>query len=191
MKKSLLDPLEVPKACQRQALGIIRELNKTPRTGFLDRGVKNCETVGEHTEAAIELAKELFDNMLGLTQILKIHDWPEFLAGDWRTDHLAPPESWISKERKKLLETTAMEMMCTELGPYGDEIFALWLEYEAGETRRAQVAKQLDHAQAILKAHYYEQLGEPVTGQEFFDYYKKSITEPEITKKLIEAGYVF
>ena len=187
--RSIYYPLEVPSYCEKTVARIIRGLFEIPRAGFKDRGVKNPESVGEHTDSVILLAEELYSSMKGLTTLVKIHDWAELLTGDRRTDHLASQENRITKERKKTLELNAMEMMCGELGSYGEEIFALWDEYETGETRRAQVAQQLDHAQAILKASEYEQAGQPVVASEFYDYYKDSITELTIIKKLSEAGF--
>lgn len=188
MKRSLLYPLSVPRNCQKLAMFIIRGLYEIPRTGFKDRGVLKPESVGEHTDAVIAIAEKMYPELKGLTMMLKIHDWAEFLTGDLRTDHLALPHERVSKERKKVRETNAMEMICRELGIYGKEIFALWSEFEEGLTRRSQVAQEIDHVQSILKAQEYERAGETVSAKEFYDYYHDSITESILISKMSAAG---
>jgi 5'-deoxynucleotidase YfbR-like HD superfamily hydrolase len=167
---------------------ILQALSELPRKGFKDRKVSNPETVYEHTEAVIALAQELFPEIIGLDVMLKIHDWMEFLTGDNRTDHLASEEDRLTPEQKKALELEAMIMICEQMGEFGEKIFVLWQEYEAMKTVRSQIAKQVDHTQAILRAWQYEQDGEPVIAKEFYDYYHDSITDPRLIKKMADAG---
>lgn len=189
MERDLFYPLEVPSYCQNTVARVIKELYKIPRSGYEDRDIKNCETVGEHIDRTIILAEKLFPGKLGLLIMLKIHDWMELITGDRRTDHLASNEKRITKEKKKAIELEAMILICENLGGYGAELFAIWQEFEAQETWDAKTARQIDHAQSIFMSWDYEQAGEPVTGQEFYDYYKWEMIEPLIIKELALIGF--
>jgi len=189
MTTNLIYPLNIPRFYQSDALKVINGLYKIPRTGFKNRGVKNGETVGEHTDAVIFMAKELFPEIINLQRMLKIHDWPEFITGDLRTDSYATKEQKVSKKEKYELEKQAMITICDHFGYYGREILTLWLEFEAEETRRAKIAKQIDRVQSILKAAYYESRGEQVVAQHFYEEYKNRVTEPKLLKLLENIGF--
>lgn len=189
MEKSLFYPLEVPSYCENTVAKVIKELYKIPRSGYKDRGILNCETVGEHIDRTILLAEKLFPGRLRLLIMLKIHDWMELITGDKRTDPLASKENRITKEKKKTMELEAMILICESLGAYGSELFDIWQEFEAQETWDAKTARQIDHAQSIFMSWEYEQAGEPVTGQEFYDYYKWEMVEPLIVEELARIGF--
>jgi 5'-deoxynucleotidase YfbR-like HD superfamily hydrolase len=190
MERDLFYPLEVPSYCQNTVAKIINGLYKIPRTGFKDRGVLNPETVGQHVDSSIKLAQKLFSNRWRVFLMLKIHDWPEFILNfDPRTDHLAPVETRLTKEKKKELELEAMTLICESLGGYGIELFALWEEFEAGKTEDAQIAKQVEHGQSIFMAYDYEQSGQPVIAKEFYDYYKWEMTDPLMIEELALIGF--
>jgi 5'-deoxynucleotidase YfbR-like HD superfamily hydrolase len=188
--EDLFYPLEVPSYCEKTVAKIINGLYKIPRTGFKDRGVINPETVGQHVDSSIKLAQKLFPDRWRVFLMLKIHDWPEFILNfDPRTDHLAPVETRLTKEKKKELELEAMTLICESLGGYGVELFALWEEFEAGKTEDAQIAKQTEHGQSIFMAYDYEQGGQPVIAKEFYDYYKWEMTDPLMIKELALIGF--
>jgi putative hydrolase of HD superfamily len=182
-------PLSLKGYCRKYALVIISDLYKVKRTGWVDRGVRSPETVGEHTEQLIILANQNFPEMHGLSKMLKIHDWPEAKknVGDRRTDSFCPENHRITKEEKKILEFEAMRDICSKLGRSGKIIMNLWLEYEEAKTERAKIAYQIDKLQAILKAIEYEKSGEPVTAQEFIDYSGGAIQHPILKDILWKA----
>lgn len=167
-------------------LKIITKLHKVRRRGWVDRGIKNSETVGEHTEELINLAKSYYPFIPGLTKMLKIHDWPETdeKLGDIRTDNFCPEDHRWSKEKKYEAELRAMEKICSKLGSGGKKIMQLWLEFEEEKTDRAKIARELDKLQAIKKAIQYETQGETVIAQEFIDHDGAKITKPELIKIL-------
>ncbi len=171
-------------------LKVIKALHEIPRTGWVDRGVQNPETVGEHSDELIILANHFYPFVTNLDKMLKIHDWPETdkALGDIRTDSLCPPERRWTPENKYKAELAAMEKICLPLGVAGDELFQLWLEFEAGETERAKIAKQLDKLQAIKKAIFYQTQGQTVVAQEFVDYNGPKITRPELIKAMEKAA---
>lgn len=190
MNKSINQfPLSLKGCYRKYALTIISDLYKVNRTGWVDRGVGNPETVGEHTEQLILLANKNFPEMPGLSKMLKIHDWPEAKknVGDRRTDSFCPEDHRITKEEKKILELEAMKDICSNLGRSGKIIMSLWLEYEEGKTERAKIAYQIDKLQAILKALEYQKSGEPVIAQEFIDYNGGEIKHPILKNILWKA----
>lgn len=164
---------------------IFYELDQIPCTGWVDRKVKNPETVLGHSIKGANMAKKIFSLIKGLRIILLIHDWPEVKTGDLRTDPLAPKQ--ISTKEKEERELKAMKELCSALGKRGKYIFALWKEFEAGKTNRAKIARQVERTQRIIKALYYERIGEPVIAQEFIDYYGPSITNKKL-KHLIQSA---
>ncbi len=170
-------------------LNIINTLSETPRTGFKDRGVEKPESVYEHTERVIDLAKRYFGHIPGLIKMLKIHDWAEHdkKVGDLRTDPYCPKNHRYTREEKFQMELMAMMNICKDLGIPGKEIFELWLEFEEGETEQAKIARQLDKLQAIMQAIYYQNQGQPVAAQEFVDNDGDKITNP-VLRKLLEKS---
>ncbi len=181
------DPLSIKGRYRLYALEVIEGLYKINRTGWIDRGVKNPETVGEHIDELINMAQRLFPNIPGLTRMIKIHDWPEYdkKVGDRRTDKYCPRKHRYTKEEKKAAELKAMKKICLKLGPYGDSILELWLEYEEGKTERAQIAFQLDKLQVDLKAIKYQLAGKTVSAKEFIELNRDKITIP-ILKEMLE-----
>lgn len=167
-------------------LDLIERLDHVLRTGWVDRGVKDPESVGEHSEELVLLARSFFPEIKDLDKMLKIHAWPESQKelGDIRTDTFCPIERRWTKEEKYIAEFNAMKEICLPLGKQGREILKLWLEFEENETIRAQIAKQLDKFQAIKKAIQYERQGQPVIAQEFIDYDGAKIQKPELIKAL-------
>jgi Predicted hydrolases of HD superfamily len=166
---------------------IIDRLHKIPRTGWVDRGVKDPETVGEHTDAVVELSEKYFD-IAGLNLMLRIHDWPESnpRVGDRRIDPNCPKKSRWSKERKFQAEFKAMRQICFSFKNLilAKELFSLWLEFEKNKTKRAKIAHQLDKFQAIWQAVKYQKEGWAVDPWEFIDNTGKIITNFILEKEL-------
>ncbi len=169
---------------------INRKLYETLRTGYVDRGVKNPETVGQHTDEMILMAKTLF-NIHGLEEIVKIHDWAESdkNVGDPRTDPKCPEERRWTKKQKHIAETAAMNKICSKLPKTGGTIMMLWLEYEAQKTRRAKIAKQLDRIQTILKAAEYEKYGHAGIASEFIEHYSPEIKDRSLKRILLQTKH--
>lgn len=187
-KQRSLYPLEFDGIYKKRAQIIINRLYKIPRTGYKDRGVKNPETVGEHTDELVFLSEALFQ-ISGLNKMLKIHDWAESKKniGDRRTDPLCPPEKRWTIEQKYKNELAAMQVICSTLGPYGNEILSDWLEFEERKTEKAIIAYQLDKYQMIEKAIKYQLQGEPIIAQEFIDYDGPKITHPTLVRLMEQA----
>lgn len=77
MKKISQYPLSVKGIYRFYVLEIIINLYSLPRTGWVDRRIKNPETVGLHSDDLVAKAKRLFPEIKGLAKMLKVHDWVE------------------------------------------------------------------------------------------------------------------
>mgnify|MGYP000417875483 CR=1 FL=1 len=84
-----------------------------PRTGWVQHGVTNPETVLEHTEALLRLGAELLPELTateqdGLLAMLEVHDWPEAVVGDEVILELEPDRRQPLKDAKLERERQAL-----------------------------------------------------------------------------------
>jgi len=168
-------------------------LGTIERSGWVKRGVKNPETVRDHTESLLQLACTLEglseDEKDGLLEMLEIHDWPEAIHGDEIARAEDPEERKKQKALKFENEHKALEIICSGLGETGPIILDLWMRFEKLEDSAAQFARQLDKFQAVQKALEYEKTqGLPIF-KEFYDGDVGKITHPVLVRgmgKLME-----
>jgi len=163
-------------------------LSNLKRTGWVERGVKNPESVQEHTIALRKIAASFTDLLEKekeeLLDMLEVHDWPEAIAGDQVILSSDEKELASLKASKFEQERQALISICENLGEKGKEIINLWLRFETASDETASFARQLDKYQAIEKALEYEKAQGIPLFKEFFDYSKKNITHPILLKRL-------
>lgn len=84
-----------------------------------------------------------------------VHDLAEAKVGD------ITPHCGVSDKEKYDLELETMQQISTMLGPLlgGEEILALWKEYEEVSSEEARLLKDLDKIEMILQAQEYESEG--------------------------------
>ncbi len=157
---------------------IHRKLQDIPRAGWVKRGIKNPENVGEHTKAIEQLMNKWKEELQiqdpdKLAIMIRIHDWPEILHGDELTYHLDGEEYKKAKGDKHQNEFRAMKQLCTSLGELGDTFINLWLSFEKQEDHDSKIGYQLDKLQAVIKALEYQQGGQPVQAMEFVNEVRK------------------
>ena len=167
---------------------IYQSLQDLKRTGWVQRGVENPESVKEHTEALIALAQELIpllspDETQGLLEMLEVHDWPEALYGDEVILELKPDERKALKEIKFENEKKALTSICQDLSN-GNEIVSLWLRFENSDDPAAVFGRQLDKYQAVEKALEYEQAQGIALFDEFLSYSINFITHPILLQRI-------
>ena len=170
------------------AAQVVAGLYNLKRTGWVDRGVANPETVGEHTDAMRILAGEIVKKLPSETQkkidtkklerMIQVHDWPEHHDGDKVVAREDKREEEKLTAKKRISEEKAMRKICARIGPEGKINLDLWLEFEEGKTLEGNLAKQIDKLQAMIKAWEYEQKGEPVKAMDFINHDRHKITEP-------------
>lgn len=162
------------------AMEQIRSLKTLPRKGWVLKGMKNPETVWEHTTDCVSIGRNLAVRLGAerkkLITMLSGHDWPESDpdVGDI-TIHCG-----VTPEEKFEREHAAMQKLCAQM-KQGDLFLQLWLEFEEGVSPEARVAKQIDKLQMAMKAVQYQ--GEQgLDPTEFLDDAGSRITHPTLLR---------
>lgn len=129
-----------------------------PRTGWLQRGVPQPESVAEHIFGVALLALLAGDQAPGLDRgkllaIALLHD----LAEASLSDLPASARRLLGAPAKHAAERRAMEELVAGL-PHGDYL-ALWDEYERGTSPEARLVKGLDRIELLSQALAYERAG--------------------------------
>lgn len=188
MPKELLDKLSgLPLLA---ALVEFNQLKNLYRQGWLRRGIprEQCESVAEHIFGMTWMAWLLMD--AGLTEevdserVLRMvlaHEVGEIYAGD-----MIPADGVEAGEKQRLERESALKVAGKLVG--GEEILALWEEFEAGQTPEARLVRQLDRLEMAFQASQYR-AGGAHGMSEFFESARKSISDEELMTLLthIEA----
>jgi putative hydrolase of HD superfamily len=140
-------------------------LKLLPRTGWLQRGLTNVESIAEHSFSLATLTLFVSDHIPNLDRgkllsIALIHDMAEALVGDlpFSARRLFGVQAKQEAERKGMLELL-------QGLPQADTYIALWDEYTNGTSREARLVKQLDKVEMLSQALAYERTGSRVMGE--------------------------
>ncbi len=128
-------------------------LKRTPRSGFQFLG-SGSESVAEHIFRTVYIGYVLgnMDSGVDTDRIIKMclfHDLPEARTGDM---------NYVNKKYVTVDEIKAVNEL-TESLPFGEEIKALIDEFNACQTREAQLASDADQLELILALKEYKDLG--------------------------------
>lgn len=142
-------------------LGLLKhgnQLKRTPRTGWVQRGVPQAENVAAHTfgmaYTALILAPHI-DPTLDVGHLLAmclLHDLPEALT----TDVPAPAWHYLPAGIKEDVERGVLGQMVGE-GEQAGVLLALWEEMNASNTAVAKLVHDADKIDMYLQALMYEQ----------------------------------
>lgn len=137
----------------------LMSLKLLPRTGWLQRGMRDVESIAEHTFAVAALAMLVGDLQPGIDRgrllaIALLHDIAEALIGDLP----ASARRLFGATAKREAERRAMVELFDGL-PQADEYLSLWDEYCAGGSKEARLVKALDHMEMLAQALAYERAG--------------------------------
>jgi 5'-deoxynucleotidase YfbR-like HD superfamily hydrolase len=160
----------------------IGKLKRIKRKGWLLRGIKEPESIAEHSFRVALMALILCEKRnLDLNKLVKmalIHDIAEVKTGD------ITPYDDVSKQEKIEKERNAMNELLSSLGPeQRKEYVSIWKEFEIGKTKEAQILKEIDKLEMALQALEYE-LEESKNLHEFFEDAKQSIKDQELIRLL-------
>lgn len=187
-------------------LSLVFALKKTPRTGWVLRGVKNPETIAEHVFRTTMLSWVLgAGGNLRIQKVISmsiLHELCEVYAGDMTPYHEMLPSSrseratmlkrWIRLPRKEkekaavkkfIKEKRALEKLINPLRESTKkEIMALWLEYEKGLSPEGRFVKQVDKIEAFFQAIEYFGIGldTPVFG--WWEEIEELVTNPVLAQ---------
>ncbi|MEZ4225552.1 MAG: HD family hydrolase [Polyangiaceae bacterium] len=130
-------------------------LSELPRTGWLLRGVRPCESIADHCFGVALLAMMLADelrsegqsvNVEAVLRMAVLHDAPEARTGD------VPMPSKTAEAARALDQLE--DRLAQELLP--PELVGYWREAEAGETLEARIVRAADKLQMMIKVMCYE-----------------------------------
>ena len=140
------------------ALLALDPLADLPRTGWLMRGVKPCESIADHsfgvvlcTTLLVDCLREdgrAVDGERALRMAL-VHDAPEAALGD-----VPHP---VKTERVDAALSEVEATLAGRLLPPG--LAAVWRDLEAGESLEARIVKAADKLHMLAKAVAYERRG--------------------------------
>ncbi|MBO3769409.1 MAG: HD domain-containing protein [Thermoproteota archaeon] len=133
-------------------LDAINAVKCLKRTGWMQLGVSDAETVAGHSfEAAIlamELAPIVGANPEKAAALALVHDLPEAVMGDI--------PKWTSSRMARNDKEAAMEIE-------SNIVVKLILEFLEGETKEAKIAKLCDLLSTNIQAKRYMRIGYEVT----------------------------
>ncbi len=163
----------------------VGKLKTLKRAGWVLRGIKNAESVAEHSYRTAVLAMAIADKLslsknekLRLIEMALIHDLGEAYVGD------IVPEQNISKKKKHLLEKKAQQRIFANL-QNGNYYYKLWLEYEENNTKVSRILHQLDKLEMVIQALEYQNEHKQKKFDDFIQSAREKIYSKEI-KKLLE-----
>lgn len=139
--------------------GRIQTLKLLPRIGWLQRGLRDVESIAEHSFGVAALALLVGDLHEGMDRgrllaIALVHDFAEALVGDLP----ASASRLIGKAVKHEAERKALIELLGAL-PQGDNYLELWEEYCRGGSPEARLVKALDRLEMLAQALVYERGG--------------------------------
>jgi len=142
-------------------LEIANRLKEIRRSGWVERGVKDAETIAEHSfmMCLIALVLGLKRKDIYVDRLLKmilVHDLPEAVTGDliskeyWNGGHMPKKEIYEleQKEMKKIAEKLGLP-----------ELLEWWEEFEETKTKEARLARIIDKFEMIHQALEYKKAG--------------------------------
>ena len=137
-------------------LEITGTLKRTQRSGWVNVGISQPESIADHTFRTAFLCM-LYADMEGLDplkmlRMALIHDLAEAVIGD-----LMPSQK--TKESKENEETAMHNILALLPEMQSENYLDVWDEYQRGETSEARALQQLDKLEMALQAREYEKMG--------------------------------
>ncbi len=159
-------------------------LKQTERTGWVQVGVYQPESVADHTLRTAFLCMLYADmetlDPLKLVRMALLHDLPEAVIGD-----LTPPQKTAETKEK---EKAAMNQILILLPEKQRETYlAVWNEYQEGKTKEAKAVRQLEKIEMALQAKEYEKMGTANESLERFINTAEDVTVWPELKRLLSA----
>ncbi|MDB4978797.1 MAG: hypothetical protein JWM56_983 [Candidatus Peribacteria bacterium] len=169
----------------KETLHQIGRLKETKRSGWLRKGIVQAESVADHSFRCAVLAL-LFEerNDVDHKKLLIMALTHDLAESDSNVGDITPFDG-VSTEEKHQREKTAMEKICQSL-PGGEKIKQLWLEFEGGISKEADIVHQIDALEMIFQAQEYE-AKYSINLSDFIETAKVKIQDPQL-KNLLEQS---
>ena len=159
-------------------------LKRTQRTGWVDVGVYQPESVADHTFRTAFLCMLYADmedlDPLKLLRMALIHDLPEAIIGD-----LMPSQKTAKTKQNE--ETAIHDIIGLLPEKQRENYLAVWNEYQEGKTKEAKVVRQLDKIEMALQAKEYKKFGSANKSLERFIKSAKDVTACPELKRLLSC----
>lgn len=165
-------------------------LKHVPRTGWVRAGVRDVESVADHSWR-MACAALLLGGAAGVSgggghaaALALVHDLAEALVGD-----IAPGDG-VPPEEKRRLESAAMNKIAASLGAQSGAAAALlgaFHEYEAGASAAAVFVKDLDRLDLVVQALEYEAAQPELQLDSFFDGVRGRLRTPVLAAAAAEV----
>jgi putative hydrolases of HD superfamily len=168
----------------------VRNLKLIKRTGWVERGVKDPESVSDHSFMVALLCLAFPKDGIykdKAVMMALVHDLAESKTGDIISKENWPEGGTMSSSEKSKLEEDAIQKILSNLQDEdSDEIFRLWKEYDEGKTPEAKFVRDIDILERTMQALEYHVKGDyEKTLVPFFEN-KAKIEDPEIRSFLEE-----
>ena len=156
----------------------LQNLKLSKRTGWFHHHVPSPESIADHMYRMAMLAMLLEGvDVRKCVMMALVHDLAEAKVGD------LTPHDGVPKDEKTQRERDAMEYFTRDLLQgmrAGDDIHALWHEYEERKTPEARLVKDLDCFELCLQTYEYEQLHGVRDLQQFWRGAAPKISHPQV-----------
>ncbi len=145
-------------------LAELMRLKAVPRTGWLLRGVRDVESVADHSFGVAFIAMLLADQAQrqglepSVEKVLRmalLHDLTEARTGDLPNTI----KRYFDKEALHAADEQIADEMLSGLGAIGEEYLLLLQEYEERTSLEARIVKAADKLDLLLQAREYEKGG--------------------------------
>ncbi|KAF2877666.1 HD domain-containing protein [Massariosphaeria phaeospora] len=165
---------------------LLERLKTTKRAGWLRFGIEHAESISDHMYRMSILTMMAPSSISSKLDILKccrmalIHDMAEAIVGD------ITPVDPVSKEEKSRRESGTMDYICHNLlgkfngGLNGQDIRAIWQEYEDSVTLESKFVHDIDKIELILQMIEYERFHEGRFDLGEFTWVSKRIQSEEV-----------
>ncbi|MFX0065021.1 MAG: HD domain-containing protein [Candidatus Hermodarchaeota archaeon] len=154
------------------------KLKQIKRKGWLRKGILQPESVADHcfrtTIIALIVGSKINLNLERLLQLAIVHDLAESIVGD-----ITPFD--LEYDLKIQKEAHAIKTLETQVNM---GLLELWKEYEEGNSKEAEICRQIDKFEMILQAYEYE--NKVNANFEEFWQSEKEITHPLLRKMIDE-----
>jgi putative hydrolase of HD superfamily len=162
------------------------KLKTTKRTGWVQVGIQNPESVSDHSYRVILMAlllgtKEKI-NTKKIIQMAIIHDIGEAQIGDLVT---YGPRKNTTPEDKHKLEKQSINELFSKIKD-GKRLIKLWNEFEKNKTKEAKLLHDIDRLEIIFTALEYEKAGNSKQKLDEFWEYTPAKLQTRIGKELYQ-----
>ena len=174
----------------------VLRLKRTVRSGWPYYGVRDAESVADHSFGVafltLILAGELkrrgveIDEEKALKMAI-LHEIGESRLSDLHLE----ARIWLGFEHVSKAESSAVSAVLNQIGEMGEELKAIWQEFEDGQTVEAVLVRAADKIEMMLQGLEYEAEGyralDPIfTAPQNLKYFDKFPLFREIVNRIIE-----